>query len=82
MPHSRDLDWSVVALDALGLILFFVPGVIAFVVDFATGAIYLPPSHYAPYPCSSYGPNPFDPPVSGVYWPSDHIGVQADLSCG
>jgi endonuclease/exonuclease/phosphatase family metal-dependent hydrolase len=34
---------------------------------------------------TSTGPfagEPFDPPVSGVYWPSDHIGVQADLSCG
>jgi len=25
---------------------------------------------------------PFDPPVDGVYWVSDHTGVQADLSCG
>lgn len=36
------LDWGVVALDAVGLFFFFVPGVIAFAVDFATGAIYLP----------------------------------------
>ena len=36
------LDWGVVLLDGLGLLLFFVPGVIAFAVDFATGAIYLP----------------------------------------
>lgn len=41
-PHSRDVDWKVVALDGLGLCFFFVPGVIAFVVDFYTGAIYLP----------------------------------------
>jgi hypothetical protein len=40
------LDWKVVAFDALGLVLFFVPGIIAFAVDFATGAIYLPPDHY------------------------------------
>ena len=40
-PAGR-LDWKIVALDALGLILFFIPGVIAFAVDFATGAIYLP----------------------------------------
>jgi hypothetical protein len=40
------LEWGVVALDALGLLLFFVPGVIAFAVDFATGAIYLPPYAY------------------------------------
>ena len=24
---------------------------------------------------------PFDPPVEGIFWPSDHTGVQADLSC-
>lgn len=47
-PHSRDIDWSIVALDGLGLLLFFVPGVIAFAVDFATGAIYLPQESYAP----------------------------------
>lgn len=41
-PKGR-LDWGVVALDGLCLLLFFVPGVIAFAVDFATGAIYLPP---------------------------------------
>jgi len=41
-PVGR-LDVGVVALDAVGLLVFFVPGVIAFVVDFATGAIYLPP---------------------------------------
>ncbi|MGD9856345.1 MAG: hypothetical protein AB7U20_15475 [Planctomycetaceae bacterium] len=40
------LDWGVVALDGIGLILFFVPGVIAFAVDFATGAIYLPYDGY------------------------------------
>ncbi len=42
-----DMDWEIVALDALGLILFFVPGVIAFIVDFTTGAIYLPPTGYS-----------------------------------
>lgn len=36
------LDWKVVALDAVGLLFFFVPGVIAFAVDFTTGTIYLP----------------------------------------
>jgi hypothetical protein len=33
----------VVALDAVGLLLFFIPGVIAFAVDFSNGTIYLPP---------------------------------------
>lgn len=39
---SGEIDVGVVALNALGLLFFFVPGVIAFGVDFATGAIYLP----------------------------------------
>jgi endonuclease/exonuclease/phosphatase family metal-dependent hydrolase len=33
---------------------------------------------------TSTGPfagEPFDPPVDGIAWPSDHVGVQADLSC-
>ena len=42
-PHSRDIDWKVAGLNGLGLAFFFVPGVIAFAVDFYTGAIYLPP---------------------------------------
>lgn len=40
-PAGR-IDSDVIILDAIGLIFFFVPGVIAFAVDFATGAIYLP----------------------------------------
>ncbi len=36
------LDPAIVAFDGLGLLLFIIPGVIAFVVDFSTGAIYLP----------------------------------------
>jgi hypothetical protein len=40
------LDWRIVALDSLFLLLFFIPGVIAFAVDFSTGAIYLPPPGY------------------------------------
>jgi hypothetical protein len=50
-PRSNDIDWKVAALNGLGLILFFVPGVVAFAVDFYTGAIYLPagsvPGDYA-----------------------------------
>ncbi|BFM48797.1 hypothetical protein [Marinomonas sp. THO17] len=36
------IDAGVVALNAIGLLLFFVPGVVAFGVDFVTGTIYLP----------------------------------------
>lgn len=35
-------DVGVVLLDAIGLLFFIIPGVIAFAVDFSTGAIYLP----------------------------------------
>ena len=37
------IDPAVAILDGLGLLLFIIPGVIAFAVDFSTGAIYLPP---------------------------------------
>lgn len=41
-PAGR-LDPGIVVLDAVGLLLFFVPGIVAFAVDFSTGTIYLPP---------------------------------------
>ena len=40
---SGQYDADVVLLDAAGLLLFIIPGVIAFAVDIMTGAIYLPP---------------------------------------
>lgn len=36
------LDSGVVVLDAIGLLIFVVPGVIAFLLDFSNGTIYLP----------------------------------------
>lgn len=41
-PHTHQIDWKVAALNGLGMLFFFVPGVVAFAVDFYTGAIYLP----------------------------------------
>lgn len=46
-PERRDqkaghLDVGVVLLDAIGLLFFLIPGIIAFAVDFSSGAIYLP----------------------------------------
>lgn len=52
-PRSNQIDWKVAALDGLGLILFFVPGVVAFAVDFYTGAIYLPAGHANGGPAAS-----------------------------
>jgi hypothetical protein len=43
-PAGR-LDVGVVLLDGIGLLVFLVPGIIAFAVDFSTGAIYLPPEY-------------------------------------
>jgi hypothetical protein len=36
------LDAGIVILDAIGLLFFIIPGVIAFAVDFSNGTIYLP----------------------------------------
>ncbi len=41
--HSERLDPNILILDAVGLIFWIVPGLIAYGVDFYTGAIYLPP---------------------------------------
>ncbi|MDF1763634.1 MAG: hypothetical protein P1U57_09510 [Oleibacter sp.] len=39
---SGKLDAGIVVLDAIGLLFFVIPGVIAFAVDFSNGTIYLP----------------------------------------
>ncbi|VVN88902.1 polyribonucleotide nucleotidyltransferase [Pseudomonas fluorescens] len=41
------IDPVVAALDAVGLLFYVIPGLIAFGVDFATGAIYLEPGRTA-----------------------------------
>jgi hypothetical protein len=64
--RSGRLDPAIVVLDGLGLLIFFVPGVVAFIVDFSTGAIYLP---------ECYAPAPSGPPV--VY-PQPMTRVQTD----
>jgi hypothetical protein len=43
--RTHRVDATVVLLDAVGLLLYIVPGVVAFAVDFATGCIYLPEHH-------------------------------------
>lgn len=39
------IDAGVAILDAVGLLFFIIPGVIAFAVDFSQGTIYFPPDH-------------------------------------
>ena len=41
------IDPAVAALDAIGILFYVIPGLIAFAVDFATGAIYLPADQHA-----------------------------------
>jgi hypothetical protein len=72
-PRTGPLDPSIVILDGIGVLLFVVPGVVAFIVDFSTGAIYLPGPGYMPappraiYPPPAY-PGPAYPP--GAYPPA------------
>lgn len=40
---SGRIDAGISVLDGIGLLLFVIPGVIAFAVDFSNGTIYLPP---------------------------------------
>ena len=44
------IDPSVAILDGLGLLLFLIPGLIAFAVDFSNGTIYLPENYGHPAP--------------------------------
>lgn len=39
------IDPSIVILDGIGLFFFIIPGLVAFAVDFTTGAIYFPADH-------------------------------------
>lgn len=41
------IDPGIVLLDGVGLLFFFIPGVIAFAVDFTYGTLYLPGGHRA-----------------------------------
>ena len=42
------IDAGVAVLDGVGLLFFLIPGIIAYAVDFSTGAIYLPGTARAP----------------------------------
>ncbi|WDI39923.1 hypothetical protein [Bremerella sp. P1] len=75
-PHTNQIDWKIAALNGLGMLFFFVPGVVAFAVDFYTGAIYLPyeetyPTYQVPTPAANQSP---------TWSPSDAPGIApADL---
>jgi len=43
--RGGEIDAGIAVLDAVGLLFFIIPGVIAFAVDFSNGTIYLPHGH-------------------------------------
>ncbi|HHP7236362.1 MAG TPA: hypothetical protein ACFCUC_17155 [Desulfobacterales bacterium] len=45
--HSGDIDPKVAIMDGCGLLFFIIPGLVAYIVDFYTGAIYLGPGEKA-----------------------------------
>jgi hypothetical protein len=73
-PHSGALDPSIVVLDGLGVLVFLIPGVVAFIVDFSTGAIWLPEPRFSPYmpvPVPMAPPGAYPPPA---YYPPAPVG--------
>lgn len=44
---SGDIDPGVAILNGIGLLFFIIPGLVAYAIDFSTGAIYLPPNRKA-----------------------------------
>lgn len=44
-PRCGRIDPGIAILDGVGLLLFVVPGAVAFAVDFFTGAIFIPPGY-------------------------------------
>jgi hypothetical protein len=69
-PLGR-LDWTVVALDTIGLCFFFVPGLIAFAVDFATGTLFLPEGGVAANTAGEH------PALVSLSIPPDQLSLQA-----
>lgn len=57
-PRGGKVDWTVVGMDSIGLFFFFIPGVIAFAIDYGNGSLFLPPEHTSfdgqPIPEASY----------------------------
>ena len=41
------IDPAIAAMDAIGILFYVLPGLIAFAIDFTTGAIYLPEGKYS-----------------------------------
>ena len=68
---SGNLDPAVAILDGIGVFFFVVPGLIAFAVDFATGAIYLPAGTSQVYPVPSD-----ESPMTVIHEDSDDLSIE------
>ena len=75
-PHSNDIDWKIAALNGLGLALFFVPGVVAFAVDFYNGSIYLP---HGPTNRTASGANTRQPSTTANH-PADNVACKITIN--
>jgi hypothetical protein len=75
------LDTDIVLLDGVGLLFFLIPGVIAFAIDFATGAIYLPAGKSSRVGdlFGEVRTVPFDPAQTSPQGISDLIGQETGL---
>ena len=78
------IDPGVAAMNGVGLLLFVIPGLVAFAVDFHNGTIYLPGSASNPssdnnelYAIKSDGPITYQQAQQLV---ADHTGADIDLS--
>ena len=40
--RTGGIDWTVAGMDAIGLVFFLIPGVIAFAIDYHNGSLFLP----------------------------------------
>jgi hypothetical protein len=63
---SGKIDTGVAILDGLGLLLFIIPGIIAFAVDFNNGTIYLPGTSRGSLELKSIKQVKFDPKHSSM----------------
>ncbi|HEV7280223.1 MAG TPA: hypothetical protein VGN57_08425 [Pirellulaceae bacterium] len=61
-----NVDWTVVGLDAIGLCFFFIPGIIAFAVDFGNGAMFFPAEPDAPATATATVPTPQVQPANAT----------------
>ena len=67
------LDTTVVLLDGVGLLFFIIPGLVAFLIDFSNGTIYLPGTEGESGLGSGEGHSRLTTP-DGTRWISAHVG--------